>query len=276
VAVDKVGTIRADGVDRLEPDEFRRIIRACASPGVLKSGDLNVSQNGTPNLSVNVAAGEALIEGSTAGQGLYYFRNPSTLNVPVTQTSIVVARIYDSDYSGSTDTGTIEAVAGSTAPANSLPLAQVTVSGSTIVNANISGQRYRTTWVEHKYLVNDEVDTPVLGTMNLFTGTIEKPVGWVEYDLHVHGKIVWYAQNALNDFSRMTTESQVPTGTTRNEGRVSIPGDATGVSVYVTDPIDVVVNGLTANTTFTYRATTTLGGGNLFRRLIIATMTRLR
>ena len=300
MAIDKVGTIRADGVDRLEPDEFRRILRAFASEGTLKPGDFAVSQNGTPNMSVNVAAGEALVEGdSSTAQGLYYVRNPSTLNVPVSAASssnprkdIVIVEVLDSDYTGSSDVGQVRVVAGTPAsspsapatPISSLKLAEITVgqSASSVTTANILSTRYRSSSTDTQFLVNDNpvAGNGVLtgaGTVTAFSGTVTKPANWVEYDVHFHGKVVWENQGSAGAHSRFTTLTQAPSGTTRNEGRVSVVGASTGVSVFETDPIDANVTGLTADLTFRYQAlVTTGGGGNYVRRVVTATLTRTR
>jgi len=301
LAIDKVGLVRADGSNRLEADELRRILRGVASEGTLKSGDLAVTQNGTPNMSVNVAAGEAFVEGdSSTAQGLYYVRNNATVNLAISQASstnprkdIVILEVLDSDYTGSSDLGQLRVVAGTpgaspsppATPVSSLKLAEITVpqSASSIVSANIGtgfGIRYRSTNVDHQWIVNDEPNTGngIIGSnVTIASGTILKPAGWVQYDVHFHGKVVYEVQAAAGTQNRFTTSTQAPSGQQISPGRVSLLGETTGVSVFDTDVIDATATGQTADLTFRYQATVTRGGGgNYTVRYIAATLNRTR
>lgn len=293
MALDVVGTINAND---LQAEELRRIVRGVAVEGTLKVGDFAVTQNGTPNMSVNVAAGEAFVEGDeSTAQGLYYVRNGATVNVAVSAASssnprkdIVVLRVRDAQYSGATNAAALEVIAGTPAaspsapatPSNALKLAELTVgqSASSVVTANIAGTRYRSSNVDHQYLVNDATTVGIIGSnVTIFSGTVTKPTHWVEYDLHIHGRMVFETTASAGAHNRFTTMSQVPSGTERNQGRVSMIGVQTGVSALFQDPVDVVVNGLTVDTTFRYQATVTDGGGgNVVRRLVIATLNRTR
>lgn len=295
MAINTVGTIAAND---LQADEFRRILRAFGPEGTLAPGDYTVTANGTPNMSVNVSAGEALVQGDNAtSQGLYYVRNDATVNLTVTTASssnprkdIVVLEVLDSDYTGSSDLGRLRVVAGTPAsspsppatPSTALKLAEITVgqSASSITSGNITSTRYRSADVDHQYLVNDTTTVGVLGAspVNVFTsGTIVMPTGWTEYNLHVHGRMIFDTQSSAGTHNRYTTSAQVPSGTERNQGRVSTIGVQVGVSAFFQDPIDVVVTGLTADTTFRYQVTLTDGtGGSVVRRLVIATLSRTR
>ena len=52
--------------------------------GVVRATDLAVAQNGTPNMTVNVAAGGAFIRGTqSANQGAYHLWNDATLSVAI-------------------------------------------------------------------------------------------------------------------------------------------------------------------------------------------------
>lgn len=117
---------------------------------------LNVSQNGSPNMSVNIGSGHALVFGTEAGkQALYSVFNDATLNKTVAasdpslpRVDLVVARVRDSFYSGVTNAWALEVITGTPAgspvapatPANSLVLATIAVGAgvTSIVNANIS------------------------------------------------------------------------------------------------------------------------------------------
>jgi hypothetical protein len=118
-----------------------------------------VTQNGTPNMSVNVAAGRAVVLGDNAtNQGQYIVRNTATLNVPISASDatnprrdIVCVRVRDAFYAGSNNDAAIVVVEGTPAPSpvdptippNHLPLARVTVAAgaTTIVAANITSLR---------------------------------------------------------------------------------------------------------------------------------------
>lgn len=127
--------------------------------GVLRPGDWLVTQNGTPNMSVNVAAGRGIIDGTeSALQGSYLGWLDATQNTVIAASDptnpridLIVARIKDQQYSGASNTFTVEAVTGTpagspvapTAPANSYVIAQIAVAASaaTIVTANITDRR---------------------------------------------------------------------------------------------------------------------------------------
>lgn len=142
-------------------DIFRRMVRALRiQQGVVNSGDMAVSQNGSPNMSVNVAAGLAVVDGTqdVLHQGSYVCLNDATVNLAISaadptnpRIDIVVAKVQDSQYSGATDAWSLAVVTGApapspsapAAPANSVILAQVAVAAlaSSITNANITDQR---------------------------------------------------------------------------------------------------------------------------------------
>lgn len=143
-------------------EEDRALIRALLSNqgGVFGSGDLAVAQHGTPNMSVDVAAGRAAIPGTESAslQGTYVGWLDATLNVAIAASDatnaridLIVARIKDQQYSGASNTFTVEAVTGTpsgspavpTAPANTIILAQIAVAATvtTIVTGNITDKR---------------------------------------------------------------------------------------------------------------------------------------
>ena len=148
-------------------EETRRFLKLLGNrrAGVNVSGDLAVSQNGTPNLSVNIAAGEALVNGSeTVTQGAYYLYNDAVLNRTIAasdptnpRNDLVCLRVRDQVYSGTNNDGDVVVVTGTpapspvdpTPPANSLTLARVVVGAgvTSIVNANITDLR---TWQSDK------------------------------------------------------------------------------------------------------------------------------
>lgn len=144
------------------PSEIVRLaMKSIVSTGGIASlTDLSVAAHGTPNMTVDVAAGGAWIAGtSVATQGFYFLYNDATLSVPIATSDpsnpridLIVAQIRDNaeDASGSTD-ARIVPVAGTpagspvapSAPASSIVLAQVLVGTgvASIVSGNITDKR---------------------------------------------------------------------------------------------------------------------------------------
>jgi hypothetical protein len=108
--------------------------------GIADFGSYKVSQSGTPAMTISVAAGHALVEGTqTASQGLYIVYNDAAVTVAVTTASTTLPRIdrvcltvQDAFYGGTANNQVIlQVVAGTpnaspvapAEPANSLTLA---------------------------------------------------------------------------------------------------------------------------------------------------------
>lgn len=143
--------------------DFRRYVRAVSgrTPGIFRTGDLKVSQRGSgANKSIDVAAGEVLIDGDElTNQGYYYGASDAVTNITVPDTAsnprkdLVVAYIRDAEYSGTinSDSDWIDIVVGTPAsspvvpatPANSIVLAELSVAASfsSVTNANITDRR---------------------------------------------------------------------------------------------------------------------------------------
>jgi hypothetical protein len=133
-----------------------------AQTGVRRTGDLAVSQSGTPAMSVSIAAGWAGIVGTTqSNMGVYTAYNDAAVTATITAADVTNPRIdrvcltiNDSAYTGSTNNVSVNVVTGTPAgspsapatPANSISLATVAVAANatTIVNANITDTRVRT------------------------------------------------------------------------------------------------------------------------------------
>jgi hypothetical protein len=142
----------AGGVGALDPGH-----------GVVLSGDLAVTQNGTPNMSVNVAAGSAFIKGtSAADQGVYGFFNDATVNLAISTSDptngrrdLIIAQIRDAGggYGGVDNDARLAVVTGTASgspvdpavPANCLVLARITVDAAagSIVTGKITDLRTR-------------------------------------------------------------------------------------------------------------------------------------
>lgn len=140
------------------------------SQGVADYGSMVVAQSATPGMSVQIAAGHALIGGTqTANQGFYIAFNDGATTVAIATANptnpridrIVVA-VQDAFYGGTANNQVIfQAVTGTpasspvapAAPANSLTLAYVAVGAgvTSITNANITDLRPTAQLSEHAF-----------------------------------------------------------------------------------------------------------------------------
>jgi predicted secreted protein len=127
--------------------------------GIVNAADLAVTQNGSPNMSVNVAQGRAFVSGTEgAFQGMYLVEEQGTKNLAIAaadptnpRKDLVVAKVQDAAYSGVTNAWSLAVVTGTPAPspvepavpANALVLAMVNVAAlaTSITNANITDRR---------------------------------------------------------------------------------------------------------------------------------------
>lgn len=134
---------------------------AAGREGVCGADHLEVTQSSTPGMTVRVAAGYALVAGSTTThQGLYSFHNDAAVDdlaIAAGDPSndrhdIVVAQVRDSTYAGSDDDARLFVVQGTPAgspsdpplPASCIALARIVVSANestSIVNADITDLR---------------------------------------------------------------------------------------------------------------------------------------
>jgi len=132
------------------------------SQGVADFGSMVVAQSATPGMSVQVAAGHALIAGTqTATQGFYIAYNDGATTIAIATANptnpridrIVVA-VQDAFYGGTANNQVLfQAITGTpasspvapAAPVNSITLALVAVAAgaTSITNANITDQRTR-------------------------------------------------------------------------------------------------------------------------------------
>lgn len=160
--------------------------------GVGGVGDLAVSQNGTPNMSVNIAVGEGIVPGtSSSTQSGYYVYNNAISNAAVATAPSVNSRIdietvlvNDQAYGAGSDGGVIATVTGAVSaspvapstPANSLLLADIAVgtSVSSIVTGNITDLRARaTSGLAIAYLSGHLLLTSITLPVNTLTTVLE-------------------------------------------------------------------------------------------------------
>lgn len=196
---------------------FRRLVEllAAGQSGVRSASDMAVAANGTPNMTTIVAAGEALVPGTEqpAAQGAYYVYNDGAVtlthaaaNGTNPRRDLVVARVYDREYSGTTGAWALEIVTGTPAasptdpatPANSIVLARVTVRAATasILTSDITDLRPRLAFHGGRLTVTSttrpasptqgqEVYETDTGKVYRWTGTVWVEVGadgaWTTY-----------------------------------------------------------------------------------------------
>lgn len=129
------------------------------SEGYVSTGDLLVAESDTPAMSVQIAGGRALVQGTESTySGVYMVENRGTASATIAaadvsnpRIDIVCATIEDSAYSGATDAWSISVTTGTAAaspvapslPSNSLLLCTVAVAAaaSSIVDANLTDGR---------------------------------------------------------------------------------------------------------------------------------------
>ena len=124
--------------------------------GIINATDLQITQNGGGNMSVNVSSGYAAIVGTTqTNMGTYMAFNDASTNLTISTSSpsnpridLVVVTINDAYYTGTLNNVSFQVIAGTPAasptvpatPANSLALGQIAVGTSvtSILTANIT------------------------------------------------------------------------------------------------------------------------------------------
>lgn len=159
-----------------------------ATTGIIGASSLAVTQNGTPNMSVNVASGWAAIVGTTqSNMGVYQIYNDATTNLTITTAPVansridrIVATVNDAFYSGLLNNVTFTVVAGTVAaspvapatPANSISLATVLVGTNvtTIVTGNITDTR---TQVTTNLPAPSSLTSPTIANATLNGATLE-------------------------------------------------------------------------------------------------------
>lgn len=137
------------------------VASADSAHGVALTSDLAVTANGTPNMSVNIAAGGAFIRNTeSANGGAYHLWNDATLNLEIAaadatnaRRDLVIAQVRDAAYSGASNDARIIVVTGTPAASpsdpslssypNALVLARVAVTfgATSITSGNITDLR---------------------------------------------------------------------------------------------------------------------------------------
>lgn len=180
---------------------LRQIQRDILTEGIITLSALEVTEKGTPDMSVDVAAGSAYVQGDQAAtQGHYRIYNDATVNKTIAASDPtnprkdrVIAQVKDSTgIGGALDEWEIQVLTGTPAaspvapslPDDALDLAIIGVAASatTITNANITDQRSQIDLQNLAYtsLVTIATAQTITGqkthTSPLFTGTLD---GWI-------------------------------------------------------------------------------------------------
>lgn len=219
------------------------------SQGVADYGSMRVSQLATPGMSIQVAAGHALINGTeAANQGLYIAYNDAAAQVAIatadpSQARIdrIVVKVQDSYYSGASNQVVFASVTGTpsgspvppAAPANSLTLAYVAVAAgaTSIVDANITDTRTTAQFSEHEFTSqNVAANTLVVNGIALQTGKaikVNDSTGTQKFAVAVDGTLT---------FQDGSTQNTAAVG-----GVTSVTG-GTGITVTGTSAVSVSIN----------------------------------
>lgn len=147
---------------------FRQAISTllASAGGVVGANDLLVTQNGTPNMSVNVAGGPPgsgggiWVPGTTSAgvQGQYFGYQDATVNLAIAAANatnpridVVMVQVQDAAYAGAVNSITLSVLTGTpaaspvapTLPASSLALANILVpaASTSVVTGNITDKR---------------------------------------------------------------------------------------------------------------------------------------
>lgn len=226
-------------------------------------GAYAVTQNGSPNMSVNVATGVAWVPGSEVPkQAVYNCFSDTIVNKTIAASDpslpridIVVLKVQDSFYSGGTNSWSIAVVTGTaagspavpTAPANSIILAQIAVAAgaTTIVTGNITDRRIFLSAVGGLLAVTSKAERDAL--FSLYSGY---PV-W-RADLNV---INVYTGSEWRWFARPTVASTAASETTTSTSYV----DLTTVGPQV-----VIETGTTVELTMCASMLNSVSGQNFF------------
>jgi len=214
-----------------------------ATTGIIGATSLAVTQNGTPNMSVNIAAGWAAILGTfQTNMGAYVAYNDAIVNAAIatapssnSRIDLVCLTVNDAFYSGATNNIVVNVVTGTVAaspvapatPTNSIALAQVLVGTSvtSIVTANITDVRAQVTTnlpvvtatgaatLTNKTLTSPVINGGVLNSLIESANTVAAAAtGTINFDVSTSS--VWYYTTSAS--ANFTLNFRGNSGTTLN------------------------------------------------------------
>lgn len=226
-----------------------------AGGGIVGLTDYAVTQNGTPNMSVNIAAGQIWVPGtSSALQADYYGLNDAVVNLAIgasnptnPRISIAAAQVQDAAYAGAVNSFSLVEVAGTpaaspvapTLPASSLALANIAVAAlaTTIVTANITDKRVNANvggvgqWVNLTPGTNVTLGPSYPAQSRLEAGNIIRLRGFLQASAVITATTSWGVVTAAH---RVTTSSP-----SQSLGNMN---DSTGTKAPVTLRVDSAGN----------------------------------
>jgi hypothetical protein len=191
--------------------------------------ELAVTENGTPNMTVNVAAGHAWIDGTeNANQGAYHGYNDASKSLTITaahatlaRKDLIVAKVQDAAYSGATNAWSLAVVTGTAAgsptepvvPVNAIVLAMIDVPAldTAITNSQITDRRRRASALGGVVVCTSATrpTTPYVG-QDIFETDTKRAYFWngTDWSPHGAGGELGYGANSANQ-AGITTEVDV-------------------------------------------------------------------
>ena len=224
--------------------------------GVVGAADLGVTQNGTPNMSVNVAAGVVWCPGTLGGtagmqtnlnaqtgyglpagltaQGSYCAYNDAAVNLAIAaadptnpRIDIVCAAIQDAAYAGATNTPVLQVITGTPAPSPSAPaapasavvVAQIAVAAgvTSIVTANLTDKRPFATG-----------GVTTVATVTGLSGTVK---GQIVYALDAAGLFIWTGTGWVPPPGSFLSASSSFTSSVTSSGATEVVGTGSGLTL---------------------------------------------
>lgn len=192
---------------------FRQAISTLlpAAGGVVAPGGLAVTQNGTPNMSVNVAGGvpngQVWVPGTSSAlvQALYYCYNDAAVNLAISGSNptnpridTVIAQVQDAAYAGSTNAWQLAVVTGTP------------TSGANLSNLNGKGSVPASSYVVQYVLVPANATT--ITTADLTSGYVATVAGYNT------------AMQALSPYRQFASAWEPTIGTSTTIFQVTVPG----------------------------------------------------
>jgi hypothetical protein len=182
-----------------------------AAHGVVSQAAMSVTAQSTPNMTVNVSAGSAVVfrGGATnSSNGAYVVYNDATVILPITaahatlsRIDLVVLQVYDSAFTGSTDAAQFVVIPGTPAssptaplvPDSAVGLARVTVAPavSAISTPNISVTSRQLARVEPRMTAVLESVATVTSIQNVAVGQLAFETSTGNVKLYTGATLGW-------------------------------------------------------------------------------------
>ena len=232
------------------------------SQGVADYNSMRVSQSGTPGMSVQVAAGHAVIAGTqVTNQGYYAAYNDGAATVAIATANptnpridLICVVVQDSYYSGANDQVIFQAVTGTpasspvapSAPNNSITLARVAVAAgaTSITNGNITDVRPFAQFSESQFSTgNVDANTILINLIASQTGKalrVNNSAGVQQFAIGADGVLTF--ADGSTQVTAATYDPNLNVNTQSGTTYTLVPSDAQKiVTLNNTSPITVTV-----------------------------------